>query len=263
MLIDSHTHLLHPRFQEEEPALTTQELMEKARQGGVTQLLTIACRRAEWAPSLEVAKANPSQVAVAVGIHPQDVLADAPLITTNELCELANNQHVVAFGETGLDYYYDSSPKDMQQASFHTHLEAAKQAGFPVVIHTRDAEEDTIKILSEHPGVNFVLHCFTGTKWLAERGVEMGGYISFSGILTFKKSQELRDIAAALPRERVLIETDAPYLAPEPFRSKRNASFYLPHTAECLAKVWQTSVEDVAQITTANTHRLFSRMAVM
>ncbi len=263
MFIDTHTHLQHHRFQTEEPAVTTEFLLEEARKASVTQLITIACRREEWAPALQVAVQNPKQVAVAVGIHPQDVAEDAPVITPEELCELAQNPHVVALGETGLDYFYQSTPREMQIESFHNHMLAAKTSGLPVVIHTRDAEEDTATILAEHTGTPFVLHCFTGTPWLAQKGIDLGGYVSFSGILTFKKSQELRDIAASLPRDKVLIETDAPYLAPEPFRSKRNASFYLPHTAQVLANVWQTSVEDVAHITTANARRLFSRLPLV
>lgn len=263
MFIDTHTHLQHSRYQTEEPSVTDEFLIEEARKANVAQLITIACRRSEWAPALALAAQHPSRIAVAVGIHPQDVAEDAPVIEPETLCELAKNPHVVALGETGLDYFYQTTPRDMQAESFHSHLTAAQQCGLPAVIHTRDAEEDTIRILSEHPGTPFVLHCFTGTPWLAGQGVNLGGYVSFSGILTFKKSQQLRDIAASLPRDKVLLETDAPYLAPEPFRSKRNASFYLPHTAQVLANVWQTTVEDVAQITTANARRLFSRLPVV
>lgn len=262
-MIDSHTHLQHRRFLQEEPVLTPPQLLQQAADAGVTRVITIACRRDEWAPALQLAAQYPAQVSVAVGIHPQDVAEEATLATTEELCELAQNPQVVAFGETGLDYHYENSPQAMQQASFHTHLEAAQQAALPVVIHTRDAEADTVKILKDHPGTPFVFHCFTGTPWLAGQGIDLGGYISFSGILTFKKSQELRDIAASLPRDRVLIETDAPYLAPEPHRSRRNAPALMPHTAQILANIWQTSVEDVAQITTANTRRLFSRIPLV
>jgi TatD DNase family protein len=261
MLIDSHTHLQHRRYREEEPQLSAAQLIEQANAAGVAQLINIACWRNDWQPALALSAEYP-QVKTVVGIHPQDV-ASAELVTEAELLDLAQNRNVVAFGETGLDYYYDTSPKEQQQTSFHKHLAAAKKAGLPVVIHTRDAEEDTAAILREHSSTPFVLHCFTGTPWLAGQGIDLGGYVSFSGILTFKKSQDLRDIAASLPRDKVLIETDAPYLAPEPFRSKRNASFLLPHTAQVLANVWQTSVEDVAQITTANARRLFSRLSLV
>lgn len=261
MFIDSHTHLQHRKFTEEEPQLNPAQLLQMAADSKVTQLINIACWRDEWADAIALSAQYP-QVSIAAGIHPQDV-ASGPLTTVEELTTLAANPSVVALGETGLDYFYENSPKEQQKASFHTHLEAAKKLGLPVVIHTRDAEEDTIAILREHPGVPFVLHCFTGTEWLAGQGVELGGYVSFSGILTFKKSQPLRDIAASLPRDKVLIETDAPYLAPDPYRGKRNMPAYVPHTAQVLANVWQTSLEGVAQITTTNTRRLFSRMAVV
>lgn len=258
MFIDTHTHLFHSRFAEEDPHLSPADLLTQAQQAGVSHLITIACRRQEWAPAQAFA-AQHQGVSIGAGIHPQDVAAE-PEITLAELTSLASNKHVVGLGETGLDYHYETSPKALQQSSFHTHLQAAEKTGLPVIIHTRDAEEDTVAILSEHKNVPFVFHCFTGTPWLAGQGVEKGGYISFSGILTFKKSDELRHIAATLPKDRVLIETDAPYLAPEPHRSRRNAPSLLPHTALMLAQVWNTTVEDVAQITTANARRLFTRL---
>ncbi len=258
-MIDSHTHLQHPRFQSEEPALTPELLLTTAQAAGVTRIVTIACRRKEWQPALQFCQAHP-QVSMAAGMHPQDVAEEAP-ITEAELIAIAQHPQVVALGETGLDYYYENSPKAAQHASFHTHLQACAKAGLPAVIHTRDAEEDTIAILKEHPGVPFVLHCFTGSAWLAGQGVQLGGYISFSGILSFKKSDTLRTIAASLPQEKVLIETDAPYLAPHPFRGKRNAPHLLPHTCAALAGVWQCSTEHAAKITATNTLRLFSRMA--
>lgn len=260
-MIDSHTHLMHGRFQSEEPALTTAQLISTATAAGVTHMVNIACRRAEWQPSLGLCQTHP-EVFMAAGIHPQDV-AEEDLIQLHELLAVSENQKVVALGETGLDYFYENSPRSQQHASFHTHLEACEKTGLPAVIHTRDAEEDTIAILKEHPKANFVLHCFTGSSWLAGQGVALGGYISFSGILTFKKSNELRDIAASLPRDKVLIETDAPYLAPDPFRGKRNAPHLLPHTCMALAKVWQLSTEETAKITADNTHRLFSRIPVL
>lgn len=263
--IDSHTHLQHRRFSETESEkdtpLTTEELIKLYHVARVGRVITIACRRDEWAPALNLADQHPESVSVAIGIHPQDVAEEPSLITKEELLKWAKEPAVVALGETGLDYFYENSPKNMQHLSFHTHLEAAAESNLPVVIHTRDAEADTVRILKEHPGVPFVLHCFTGTEWLARQGVELGGYVSFSGILTFKKSQALRDIAALLPRDRILIETDAPYLAPEPNRSRRNMPAYLPYTAQVLANVWQCSIEEVAEITSANTRRLFSRLA--
>jgi TatD DNase family protein len=263
--IDSHTHLQHRRFAETESPkdtpLSTEELIKLYHMAKVSRVITIACRRDEWAPALALAETHADSVSVAIGIHPQDVTEEPSIAEPAELIAQAANPHVVALGETGLDYFYENSPREQQAQSFHNHMVAAKETGLPVVIHTRDAEEDTIRILKEHPGVPFVLHCFTGTEWLARQGVELGGYISFSGILTFKKSQALRDIAAMLPRDRILIETDAPYLAPEPNRSRRNMPAYLPYTAQVLANVWQCSIEEVAEITSANTRRLFSRLA--
>jgi len=260
-LIDSHCHLQHRRFAEEQPPLSPVQLMDEAAKAGVGHLITIACRRAEWQPALELAASHPGRLSVAVGIHPQDVAEEA-LATVEELEQAAHNRHVVALGETGLDYYYENSPRSLQQQSFHTHLNAAKNLNLPAVIHTRDAEADTIAILHEHKGAPFVLHCFSGSAWLAEEALGLGGYISFSGILTFKNSQSLRDIAATLPHDRVLVETDAPYLAPHPHRSKRNQPALLPHTAACLAEVWQTSPAEAAQITARNTRRLFTRLTL-
>lgn len=258
-MLDTHTHLQHRRFLQEEPPLTPEQLLAEAHAAGVTQLITIACRRAEWAPALAFAAANPS-VSVGAGIHPQDVAEEGPPVTIEELTTLAADPHIVGLGETGLDYFYENSPRAQQQASFHTHLQAAAQTGLPVIIHTRDAEADTVAILKEHPNIPFVFHCFSGTPWLAGAGLELGGYLSFSGILTFKKSEGLRAIAASAPRDKVLLETDAPYLAPHPHRSRRNAPSLLPHTAACLADVWQTSQTQVDEITTTNARRLFTRL---
>lgn len=261
MLIDSHCHLFDHRYTTEDPALTPQQILDSARENGVAHLITIACERPQWQPSLAFTATTP-HASVAVGIHPYHA-GEGGLVTEQELLEIASkNPKVVAFGETGLDYSpHNSCEKSLQHQSFHTHLQASEKAGIPTVVHTRDAEADTLAILAEHPKTAFVLHCFTGSRSLAEKAIEQGGYISFSGILTFKKTQELRDIAASLPHNRILLETDAPYLAPEPVRSRRNQPALLPHTAETLAKVWQMQPAEVAQITAQNTRRLFTRLA--
>lgn len=256
MLIDSHCHLQHARFGEE-PARTPTQLVDDAVAAGVGQVVTIACRRQEWAPALALAEAD-SRIWVGAGVHPHDA---TELPTEDELRQLAAHPRVVGLGETGLDYYYDTAPRDVQQAMFHRHVQVAKEVGLPVIIHTRDAEADTLAILKEHPGVPFVLHCFTGTAMLAEAAVELGGYISFSGVLTFKKSEELRLIASRLPHDRVLVETDAPYLAPEPNRGRRCAPAMVTHTAACLAQVWGVGLEDVQTKTAANTRRLMERIS--
>jgi TatD DNase family protein len=170
---------------------------------------------------------------------------------------------VAGLGETGFDFYYDNLPDAAtQEASFRRHIDVALAHGLPVVIHTRNAEAETVRVLRDYLGLPFVLHCFSGTPWLAEQGLALGGYLSFSGMLTFgKKSEELRQIAATAPRDRVLLETDAPYLAPAPHRGQRNASSLLPHTAAALADLWQCSTAEVAETTTANARRLFARLA--
>jgi TatD DNase family protein len=258
MFIDTHAHPLHSKFTEQAP-LGIAEYLAQAQAAGVGQVLGVACRRTEWVPMLAACAQYPNLKAIA-GVHPHD--ADEH-ITAAELAELAANPYVVAFGETGLDNHYpDIASAADQEASFHRHLEAAHQHNLPVVVHTRDAEERTIGILREHPGVPFVLHCFSGSPWLADEGLALGGYLSFSGIMTFGKSaQTLCNIAAHAPRSRVLIETDAPYLAPAPHRGQRNTSALLPHTAHVLANLWQMGMPELGALTTANAQRLFTRLA--
>lgn len=258
-MIDSHCHLLSERYTEEQPPLAPAQIIAEARAAGVAHVIGIACARREWEPNLSFAASTP-HVSLAVGIHPYYVESGS-FVTEAELLDLGTKPNVVAFGETGLDYSADNrAAKVAQHAGFHTHLQAARKVGIPVVIHTWEAEEDTLGILDEHPGVPFVLHSFAGSATMAQAAVKKEGYISFSGIFTFKNSQGLRDLANQLPRERILIETDAPYLAPEPFHGKRNAPSLLPHTAEILAGVWQVSPTEVSQITVQNTRRLFTRL---
>ncbi|MFZ2586869.1 MAG: TatD family hydrolase [Alphaproteobacteria bacterium] len=255
VLIDSHTHLFHAKFGDD-PARTPGQLVDDAVAAGVGEVINIACRREEWPSALALAETDP-RVWVGAGVHPHDA-AENP--TEAELLALAAHPRVVALGETGLDYHYDTAPRAVQRTVFERHMAAAQQAGLPVIIHTREAEADTLDVLKLFPTIPFVLHCFTSSAAMAEAAVEMGGYISFSGVLTFKKSEELRLIASRLPRERVLVETDAPYLAPEPNRGRRCSPAMVAHTAACLAKVWGISDTETAQITAANTRRLFGRM---
>lgn len=280
MLIDTHCHLHHARFTAEEPALSPEQYLANAHSAGVGQVISIACRRSEWQGALAFAEKYPAQVGVVCGIHPHDTGTEGGL-TMADIEGLATgatqaalgaaptphgaplappSRRLVGVGETGLDYHYNHSPKDIQIKAFHEHLEVASQCNLPVVIHTRDAEADTIHILKQYPNQPFVLHCFSGTQWLAEEALALGGYLSFSGILTFKKSSELKEIATSTPRDKVLLETDAPYLAPEPVRSFRNESKYITHTAACLANLWQTSQPQVAKITSTNAKHLFSRL---
>jgi TatD DNase family protein len=243
----------------EEPVVTPEALIAEARAAGVGRMITVACARNEWAPSLALAEAHAPYVAVAAGIHPQEADKEA-LVTAEELGELAQNPLVVGLGETGLDYYYTPDSKAAQRASFEVHCHVARTAGLPVVIHTRDAEEDTLAVLRNFSGLAFELHCFTGTARLAEEALALGGYISLAGIVTFKNAKDLQAIARTLPQNRVLVETDAPYLSPEPVRGRRNAPAHVPHVGSFLAGLWQVDPTEVAEKTTENAFRLFSRL---
>ncbi|TIX55995.1 MAG: TatD family deoxyribonuclease, partial [Mesorhizobium sp.] len=184
-------------------------------------------------------------------------------VTVEELARLSAHRKVVAIGEAGLDYFYDHAPRDAQAQGFRTHIAAARRTGLPLVIHSRDADSDMADILENETGKGafpFILHCFSSGRRLAEVGVALGGYVSFSGILTFKNSAELRAIAADVPRDRLLVETDAPYLAPIPFRGKRNEPAYVAHTAKVLAETIGVSEAEIAAITTDNFFRLFRKM---
>ena len=194
-----------------------------------------------------------------VGVHPHEArLLDDRL--SESLIEMSHNSKVIAWGEIGLDYYYDNSPRDAQRAAFHKQLRFARERGLPVVIHTRDAEADTIDILREEwsgAGLPGIIHCFTGTRGLAEAAVEMGFYISFSGVVTFKNAGDLRETAKHLPIDRILIETDSPFLAPEPFRGRRNEPAFVVHTARHIAELRNLSTDEIGEVTSANFERIF------
>lgn len=257
-MIDTHAHPQHSQYAEG-AVLPLADYLAQAQTAGVEKILGVACRRTEWAPMLATATQHPS-LRVIAGIHPHNADEAA---TTDELTALATNPLVVGIGETGFDFYYENLPTEaVQEVSFRRHIEVALAHQLPIVVHTRSAEAQTIRVLKSYPNLPFVLHCFSGTQWLANEALALGGYLSFSGMITFgKKSTELCHIAQHAPRSRVLIETDAPYLAPAPHRGQRNASAFLPHTAAELARLWQCSTEHVGQITTANTLRLFTRLA--
>jgi TatD DNase family protein len=198
-----------------------------------------------------------------VGTHPHNAAAE-PDVTVDELVALSRHPRCVAIGESGLDYFYDNSPREVQQRGFRTHIAAARETGLPLIIHARDADDDMIEILKHEMRegrYNAVLHCFSSGPELARVGVELGFYVSFSGILTFKKSEQIRRIAASVPRDRLLVETDAPYLAPEPHRGRTNEPAYVVHTARTLAGVIGVSEAEVAQLTTGNFYRLFGKAA--
>ena len=256
MLIDTHCHLDFPDFEAERDAI-----IERAREAGVTQMVTISTRVKRFDGVLSIAEKYPN-VFWSVGTHPHN--ADEELdVTTDDLVRLSAHPKVVAIGEAGLDYFYDNAPRDAQAEGLRRHIAAARATGLPLVIHSRSADDDMAAILTEEAGKGafpFLLHCFSSGPELARVGVELGGYISFSGILTFPKSEELREIAKTVPHDRLIVETDAPYLAPKPFRGKRNEPAYVAHTAEVLAQTIGVSRDEIAAITTENAFRIFSKM---
>ena len=255
MLVDSHCHLDFPDFAAERDAV-----LARARAAGVSRMLTISTRVRRFDEVLALAEAH-DDVVCSIGTHPHH--ADEELdVTPDDLARLAEHPKVVAIGEAGLDYFYDNAPREAQALGLRNQIAAARMTGLPLVIHSRDADADMARILEEEMGqgaYGAVLHCFTGSRALAQAGIALGFYVSFSGIVTFRKSEALRAIAAELPDDRILVETDAPYLAPEPHRGKRNEPAYVVRTAELLAETRGVSFETVARQTTENFHRLFAK----
>jgi TatD DNase family protein len=257
MLIDSHCHLDYFT------PLELPDVLARATAAGVAEVVTIGTTLAQsqTLPPLTETHAN---VWCTIGVHPHHA-AEAPVPTPEILADLTRHPKVIGIGESGLDYFYDRSPRDVQQQNFRAHIRAARLANLPLAIHARDADADIARILQEerdHGGeYAFLLHCFSSTRALAETAIEMGGYVSFSGILTFPRSNELRDIARDLPADRLLVETDAPYLAPVPFRGKRNEPAHVAHTAKVLAELRNLTPAELADLTTANFRRLFSKTA--
>ncbi|MBS9476351.1 TatD family hydrolase [Ancylobacter radicis] len=255
MIVDSHCHLDFPDF-----AAELDDVVARARAAGVGRMVTIGTRVRRSAQVQAIAERF-EDVFCSVGTHPHNAAEEAD-VSLDELLRAADHPKVVAIGEAGLDYHYDTAPRDAQAASFRLHIEAARRTGLPLVIHARSADEDVATILEEESGkgaFGFVLHCFTAGPDLAHRAVALGGYVSFSGILTFKTGMPLREIAAELPADRLLVETDAPYLAPNPWRGKRNEPSYVVETARILAEARGLSVDEIATLTTQNFFRLFAR----
>ncbi|MBZ9981356.1 MULTISPECIES: TatD family hydrolase [unclassified Mesorhizobium] len=256
MLVDSHCHLDFPDFAEERAAVVARALA-----AGIGRMVTISTRVKRFQQILEIADAF-DEVYCSVGTHPHNAAEELD-VTTADLVRLSAHPKAVAIGEAGLDYFYDKAPRDAQAQGLRNHIAAARETGLPLVIHSRDADDDMAHILEEETGKGafpFVLHCFSSGRRLAEVGVSLGGYVSFSGILTFKNSPEIRAIAADLPHDRLLVETDAPYLAPIPFRGKRNEPAYVAHTARVLAETIGVSEGEIAALTTDNFFRLFGKM---
>jgi TatD DNase family protein len=256
MLVDSHCHLDFPDFEAERD-----EVVARAHAAGVGLIVTISTRVARFDGLRAIAERYDS-VYCTVGTHPHNA-AEETDVTADQLVRLSEHPKVVGIGEAGLDYFYDKAPRDLQAKGFRTHIEAARRTGLPLVIHARDADDDIAAILREETGKGafpFILHCFSSGPALARTGVELGGYVSFSGILTFKKSEALREIARSVPHDRLLVETDAPYLAPVPHRGKRNEPAYVAHTAGVLAETIGLSPEETARLTTENFLRLFEKV---
>ena len=256
MLVDSHCHLDFPDFSAELDAVVA-----RARGAGIERIVTISTRVKKLAQVVAIAEQFP-EVFCSVGTHPHNAHEELE-IDAKALVTLAKHPKIVAIGEAGLDYHYDNSPREAQAQSFRQHIAAARESGLPLVIHSRDCDVDMARILreeSEKGAFPAVLHCFTGGRDLAFTAIELGHYVSFTGILTFKRSDDLRAIAAALPGDRVLVETDAPYLAPLPYRGKRNEPAYVGETAKVLADVRGVSSTEIAKQTTENFFRLFSKV---
>ncbi len=256
MLVDSHCHLDFPDFADELDAVVA-----RARADDIGRIVTISTRVAKHAGLLAIAERFPD-VFCSVGTHPHNAHEELD-VTTADLVARTRHPKVVAIGEAGLDYHYDYSPRDAQERGFRAHIAAARETGLPLVIHAREADADVARILEEETAKGAfpaVLHCFTGGRDLAMRAIALGLSISFTGILTFKNSDGLRAIAAELPVDRILVETDAPYLAPGKFRGKRNEPSFVVETAKTLAQTRGVAFDDIARQTTENFFRLFAKV---
>ncbi|HYH39557.1 MAG TPA: TatD family hydrolase [Azospirillum sp.] len=257
MLVDSHCHLDFPDFAEELDAV-----VGRARAAGVGRMVTICTYLTRFERVLAVAERFPD-VYCSLGVHPHQAQEEIAGVSVERLVELAKHPKVIGIGETGLDYYYDMSPRDVQQECFRLHIRAAMETGLPLIIHTRDADADIMRIVREEAAgqpVKGLLHCFSSGREVAEDALDFGFSLSLSGIVTFKKSDDLRAIVKDVPLDRILVETDAPYLAPMPYRGKRNEPAYVAHTAAAVAAVKGVSAEEMARITTDNFFRLFDRV---
>jgi len=255
MLVDSHCHLDFPEF-----APQLDAVVARAGDAGVGVCVTIGTRLSGFERVHEIAELFPN-VYCSIGIHPHDAEKE-PLKDESPLIERAKLAKVVGIGETGLDYFYEHAPRQAQVANFRAHIAAARETKLPLIVHTRDADDDTIAVLREEMDTGAftgVIHCFTGTRRLAEASLELGFYISVSGIATFKKSDQLRAVLRDVPMERLLVETDAPFLAPMPLRGKTNEPSFVVHTAAALAALKGVSAEELAAATTDNFFRLFTR----
>jgi TatD DNase family protein len=255
MFVDSHCHLNYEGLVEDQAGV-----LERARRAGVSTMLNISTRAAEWDEIIGLAERE-TDVWASVGIHPHD--ADSHVeIETQALADKAKHPRVIAIGESGLDYYYDRSDRERQRTSFRNHIAAARQTGLPLIVHTREAEDDTAAILGEEMGkgrFTGVIHCFTASADFARKALDLGLFISISGIVTFKNARDLQETASKLPIDRLLIETDSPFLAPVPHRGKPCEPAYVADTARFLAALRGEAVEALAAATSANFRTLFAK----
>jgi TatD DNase family protein len=257
VLTDSHCHLNYKGLVEDQAGV-----IARARAAGVGTMLNISTREREWDAIIATADTD-SDIWASIGIHPHE--ADAhPDVDTAKLVQKARHPKVVAIGETGLDFYYDHSDRDRQRASFRAHIAAARETGLPLIVHTRDAEDDTAEILAEEMAKGAytgVIHCFTASGAFADKALDFGLYISLSGIVTFKNAADLQETAKRVPADRLLVETDAPFLAPVPHRGKTCEPAFVADTARFLAELRGTSAAELAESTTRNFRRLFAKAA--
>jgi TatD DNase family protein len=255
MFIDSHCHLNYKGLIEDQA-----NVIERAHAAGVSTMLNISTRESEWDDVIATAE-KAENIWATIGIHPHEADGHAQ-IDTAKLVAKAAHRKVIGIGETGLDYYYDKSDRDQQRRSFRAHIVAARETGLPLIVHTRDAEDDTAEILADEMGkgaYSGVIHCFTASQDFAEKALALGLYISISGIVTFKNAKDLQDSAARVPEDRLLIETDSPFLAPVPHRGKSCEPAYVADTARFLSHLRGVSVDHLAQTTSQNFYRLFSK----
>jgi TatD DNase family protein len=258
IIVDSHCHLDFPDFEGE-----ISELITNAANAGVMRMVTI-CTRLKNEPSVRAIAETYSSVYYAAGTHPMSA-SEEPLATVDQLIKIAEHPKMVGIGETGLDYHYTAESASIQKKSLRIHITAARETGLPLIIHSRAADDDMIEILQDEykkGPYECVMHCFSSSLELAKVSLELGFYLSMSGIVTFKKSQDLRDIFAIAPIEKILVETDSPYLSPDPYRGKRNEPAYTAHTAQVGAKIFGLEYKDFAAQTTKNFNQLFSKAAL-
>lgn len=253
MFVDSHCHLNFPEFEND-----LDQVIENARQQGITTLLTVNTRLNETARLQQIAE-HYKNVFFSVGVHPHNAKDYANTDLLNQLKTLTNHPKAIGLGETGLDYHYNNSPASEQIHCFEQHLQAGIDLDLPVIIHTREADQDTLATLDRYPKAKGVFHCFSGSTALAEAALEQGFYLSFSGIITFKNAEELRQIVKMIPLDRILVETDSPFLAPLPHRGKRNEPAYTRINAEKIAEVKGIDLEIIAKHTTDNFFKLFNK----